>query len=108
MASTLHVRFESSVRTPKCGSVDKGGALHHRTVDACQTIRNYLDIFERMWRSVMRRFEACTEFFRRTYYKCTLSAVTHKLNVSGYILVWKFFLILVCETRAQSLSAPFT
>jgi hypothetical protein len=43
-----------------------------------------------------------------TYYKCTLSAVTHKLNVSGHILIWTFFLVLVCGIRAQSLSAPFS
>jgi hypothetical protein len=43
-----------------------------------------------------------------TYYKCTLSAVTHKLNVSGKMLMWTFFLVSVCGTRAQSLSAPFS
>jgi hypothetical protein len=36
-------------------------ALHHRTVDACQTIRNYPGIFVRMRRSMMRRVEACIE-----------------------------------------------
>jgi hypothetical protein len=30
-------------------------ALNHRTVTDCQTIRNYLIIFERMRRSMMRR-----------------------------------------------------
>jgi hypothetical protein len=39
-----------------------------------------------------------------TYYKCILSAITHKLNVSGHMLVWTFF-VLVCGTLAQSLSA---
>jgi hypothetical protein len=41
--------------------VDNEDALHHRTVDACQTIRNYPGNFERMLRSMMRRVEACTE-----------------------------------------------
>jgi hypothetical protein len=41
--------------------VDNEEAFHHRTVDACQTIRNYPGIFERMRRSMMRRVEACTE-----------------------------------------------
>jgi hypothetical protein len=40
--------------------VDNEEALH-RIVDACQTIRNYPGIFERMGRSIMRRVEACTE-----------------------------------------------
>jgi hypothetical protein len=26
-----------------------------------------------------------------TYYNCTLSAITHKLNVSGHMLIWTFF-----------------
>jgi hypothetical protein len=38
--------------------VDKEGPLHHRSVDACQTNRNYPRIFERMRRSMMRRVEA--------------------------------------------------
>jgi hypothetical protein len=41
--------------------VDNEGALPHRTVDACQTIRNYPGVFERMWRSLMTRVEACIE-----------------------------------------------
>jgi hypothetical protein len=38
-------------------SVDNEKAAHHRIVDAWQTIRN----FEHMWRSMMRRVEACIE-----------------------------------------------
>jgi hypothetical protein len=65
MASTL-ARFESSEFLPVgiakplvyAAPVDKEEALHHRTVDACQTIRNYSDIFERIWRSTKRRVEA--------------------------------------------------
>jgi hypothetical protein len=41
--------------------VDNEEALHHRIVDACQIIRNYPGIFARMWRSMMRRVEACIE-----------------------------------------------
>jgi hypothetical protein len=37
-----------------------------------------------------------------------LSAITHKLNVSGHTFTWTFFPVLVCGTRAQSLSALFT
>jgi hypothetical protein len=43
-----------------------------------------------------------------TYYECTLSAGTHKLNVSGHMLIRTFVLVLVCGTRAQSLSASFS
>jgi hypothetical protein len=45
--------------------VDDEETSHRRTVDACQTIRNCPDIFARMWRSMMRRVEACTEPHRR-------------------------------------------
>jgi hypothetical protein len=41
--------------------VDNEEALHHRVVDACQTIRNYPSNFERMRRPMMRRVEACIE-----------------------------------------------
>jgi hypothetical protein len=41
--------------------IDNEEALHHRIVDACQTIGNYSGIFERMRRSMMRRVDACTE-----------------------------------------------
>jgi hypothetical protein len=64
MASTL-AQFESPVGTPKplvyAAPVDTEEALHHRTVDACQTIRNHPGIFERIRRFMMRRVEACTE-----------------------------------------------
>jgi hypothetical protein len=33
--------------------------LHHSIEDACETIYNYLGIFERIRRSLMRRVEAC-------------------------------------------------
>jgi hypothetical protein len=35
------------------------------------------------------------------------SAVTHMLNVSGHVLIWTFFLVLLCGTLAQVLSTPF-
>jgi hypothetical protein len=69
MASTL-ARFQYSgflpVGTPKtlvyAAPVDNEEALHHRTVDTCQTIRNFPGIFERMQRSMRRRVKACIEY----------------------------------------------
>jgi hypothetical protein len=43
-----------------------------------------------------------------TYYKRTLSAVTHELNFSEHMLILAFFLALVCGTWAKSLSAHFS
>jgi hypothetical protein len=42
-------------------AVDNEETLPHRTVDAFQTIRNSPGIFARMWRSMVRRVETCTE-----------------------------------------------
>jgi hypothetical protein len=67
--------------------VDNEETLHHRTVDACQTIRNCPGIFERMRRSMSRRALNLLENILSTYYKHTLSAVTYKLNVSGLMLL---------------------
>jgi hypothetical protein len=41
--------------------VDNEEALHNRIEDACQTIRNYPGVSERMRRAVMRHVEACIE-----------------------------------------------
>jgi hypothetical protein len=60
------------------------------------------------WGDASRRALNLVEDILRTYYKCTLSAITHKLNVSGHMLIWTFFLVLVCGTRAQNLSASFS
>jgi hypothetical protein len=89
--------------------VDNEEALHRRIVDACQTIRNCPGIFERMRRS-MRRVEACIGSHRGHFENLlyTLSAVTHKLNSFGDMLLWTLFLVLVRETRAQVLSRNFS
>jgi hypothetical protein len=86
-------------------SVAKKEAIHRRIVDACQTILNYLGIFERMRRSRMRRVEACLESHEDilgTYYKCTLSAVTCKLYVSGHLPIWIFSLFR-CRTSVTEM-----
>jgi hypothetical protein len=97
MASTLS-GLESSVAspvgTPKtlvyAASFVSKEALHHRTVDACQTIRHCPSISELTRRSMMRRVEACTEsrggHFEHVR-RCTVSAVTNKLNVSGHMFI---------------------
>jgi hypothetical protein len=70
--------------------VDNEEALHHRIVDACQTIRNCPGIFGRMPRSMSRRVLNLMEAILSTY-KCTPLAITHKLNVSGHMLIWAYF-----------------
>jgi hypothetical protein len=78
MAFTL-ARYEPSaflpMGTPKtfvyAAPVYKEEALHHLIVDACQTIRNYPGIFERMRRSMTRRSEACIKF-RGEYFEHVL------------------------------------
>jgi hypothetical protein len=60
------------------------------------------------WWDVLRRALNLMEDILSTSYKCTLSAITHKWNVFEHMLIWTFFLVLVCGTCAQSLSAPFS
>jgi hypothetical protein len=68
MASTL-AGLESSVFSPAGTSktlvyaapVDSEEALHHRIVDACQTIHNCPSISEWIRRSMLRRVKACIE-----------------------------------------------
>jgi hypothetical protein len=57
---------------------------------------------------VSRRTLNLMEDILSTDYKCTFSAVTHKLNVSRDMFIWAVFLVLVRGTPAQGLSAPFT
>jgi hypothetical protein len=56
---------------------------------------------------VSRRELNLMEAIFRIYDKCTLSTITHKLNISGTTFIWSSFLAFVCGTRAQILSAPF-
>jgi hypothetical protein len=63
--------------------VDKEEALHHRILDACQTIRNYPGIFQLLRESMMRRFECTLNLMEDTlgnYYSCILSDTAHKLH----------------------------
>jgi hypothetical protein len=71
-------------------------AFYHRIVDACQAILNYAGIFEQMQRSMMNYVQACIESYGGfaaliINYECTPSAVTHKLNVYGHMLIWTWF-----------------
>jgi hypothetical protein len=100
MASTLS-RCESSGSLPvghlNAAPVDNEELLH-RIVEACQTISRYPGIFARMRRSMMRRVEACMESHGGHFehlLQSTISAVAHKLNVSGHMLMCTFFLVLV-------------
>jgi hypothetical protein len=44
-----------------------------------------------------RRASNLMEDISSTYYKCTLSGTTHKLNVSGHLLIQTFILVLYVE-----------
>jgi hypothetical protein len=99
MASTL-ARFEPSgfllVGTPKnpcaCSSCWqwRGTSPSH-----CGCLSDYLQLPRHLWTdiaSTMRHVEACTEsqgghFSTHYLYKYTLSAMTHKLNISTHMLI---------------------
>jgi hypothetical protein len=71
--------------------VDNKEAIHYHIVDAYQTICNYPSIFERMQWSMMRCALNPMKDILSTCYKFTLSAINHRLNVSGHLLIWTFF-----------------
>jgi hypothetical protein len=66
----------------------------------------------RPWWDVSRCALNLMEDILSTYYKPTLPAVNHKLNVSGLMLIWIFLHVLVYGPRAPSLSklslTPYT
>jgi hypothetical protein len=89
--------------------VDNEEAL--RIVDAYRTIRSYLGIFERMQRSMMRHVEACFERHGE-YFEYLLLMYSFSCN-SKMKCFRKHVDKNICscfgsETRAQSLSAPFS
>jgi hypothetical protein len=80
--------------------VENEEASQHCTVDAYQTIRCYPGIFERMrrpWWDVSKHSLNLVEDFISTYCKCTLSVVTHKVNVSRRMLIWICFFFWYVE-----------
>jgi hypothetical protein len=60
------------------------------------------------WWDASRRVLNLMEDILSTYYNRTLSAIAHKLNASGHMLIWTHFPVLVSGTRAQYLSSPFS
>jgi hypothetical protein len=65
-------------------------------------LSDYLQVPQYLWMNVAVMCTDLMEDILGTYYKCALSAITHKLNVSAHMLLWKLFLVLVCGNRAQS------
>jgi hypothetical protein len=63
-----------------------------------------------LWRELMKQRNArlFVNKHRPKFPRPGKSAITHKLNSSRHMLIWTIFLVLVCETRAQSFSALFT
>jgi hypothetical protein len=59
------------------------------------------------WWDVSRRALNLMKNILSTYYKCVLSAATHKLNISGQMLTWTFSPVLVCGTCGQSFFRTF-
>jgi hypothetical protein len=68
-----------------------------------------------LWTYAVVRDETCRgvhwiswRTFWALFFKCTLSTIISKINVSGHMLISTFFLVLVYETCVQNLSTPFT
>jgi hypothetical protein len=116
MASTL-TRFESSgflpVGTPKHPCVCSFCWQWRETSSShCGLLSDYPQLPRHLSTDSAARDEACRDVYwiswRTFWAHCTLSATTHKLNVSGHTLMWTFFLVPVCGNRAQNSSALFS
>jgi hypothetical protein len=57
------------------------------TVRLSATVLSSLNRRGGPWLDVLRRALDLMEDILNVYYKCTLSAVTHKLNVYGHVLI---------------------
>jgi hypothetical protein len=59
----------------------------------------------------IQRTQICRECRPRTApligHDSILSAIIHRLDFSGHMLLWTFFLVLLCSIRVQILSGPF-
>jgi hypothetical protein len=84
--------------SPSCGCLSR----------LCAATTALLNVYSGPWWDVSWPSLTLMENILSACCKYTLSAVTHKWNVSGHMLIWTFFLGLVCGTRIQSLSAPFS
>jgi hypothetical protein len=118
MVSTL-ARFESSgfllVGTSESPCICSSCWQRRDTLPSqCGCLSDYLQLPWKLWTVAAVHDEMCSGMhwnlinILSTCYKCTLSAVTHKFNVSGHMLMCTMFLVLVCGTLAQSLFTPFS
>jgi hypothetical protein len=116
MASILS-RFESFEFLPLRTSNDlcvcsscwqQGGALPLH----CGCLSDYLHMPQHLWMDAAVSDETCQGVDWISWWtlwahtiNILFPAITHKLNISGHILIWTFF-VLVYGTYAQTLSAP--
>jgi hypothetical protein len=116
--ASMSARFESSglspVGTPKnpcvcCCFWQRRGTSH------CGCLSDYLQLPRHLWTDAAVHDETCrdvhwnpTKDILSTFHKCTLSAITDRLNVSQHILIRTVFLVLLCGTCALGLSAHFS
>jgi hypothetical protein len=88
--------------------VDKEEALHHRTVGACQTIRNYPNIFDGCggpWWGVEECIDSHGGYFEHL---CEMSSLSCILRITCFrIHVDVNIFSCFYETRAHSFSVPF-
>jgi hypothetical protein len=63
--------------------VDNEEALHHRIVDACQTIRNYPGIFGRMRRSMLRLVDVTRKQVTQNYRLFNYQLYANFIETSG-------------------------
>jgi hypothetical protein len=81
-------------------------ALHPSIVDACQTIRN----FERMWRSMMRRVEACTEYHEHFEHLLQIYTFSYNSQIKKYYILSPYYVseisLFYSVTTTENIDTP--
>jgi hypothetical protein len=103
-----NVQVEAFTLTgPQSPGLDNKEALHRHVVDACEisaTAPTTLDECGSPQLNVLKRVLNVMKDILSTYYEFTLSAITHKINVSGHILIRTLFLF--CYVNGQNMDEP--
>jgi hypothetical protein len=91
--------------------VDNEEVLHHRIVMPVRlsaTTQVSLNGCGGPWWDVSRRALNLMEDNLSTSYKCTPSAITHKLNISGHMLIWTLLslLSLFWKNKSRMMRSP--
>jgi hypothetical protein len=81
--------------------------VHLPVVVACKPMWQNMWAYQTVTNNSCPHVNAWRDILSISYIR-TLSAIAHKLNVSGNMYTWKFYPVLVREIRVQNLSGTYS